>query len=427
MNKITILPQRLKGQVIIPPSKSLAHRSIISAALCRGESIIHNIEISKDIEATMNIMEDLGGKIKKEKESLKINGENIFKYSKAELNFQCNESGSTLRFLIPIALVKEGIYIFHGKGNLGKRPLTPYYDIFKEHNISYIVDKEGLPLRIKGSLKSGIYKVPGNISSQFISGLLFALPMLKGDSEIRITTPLESRGYVDMTIDVLRNFGITIKNCGYEKFLIEGNQSYTPGDFTVEGDYSQGAFYLVAGAIGNEVVCKDLKKESLQGDKAILDILKEMGVTVELEKDYIKALPSEIKGIDIDGSQCPDLVPVLAVLSSLAKGTTRIKNVGRLRIKECDRLFAITRELNKIGGRIKELEDSLIIEGIGEFRGGTVNSHNDHRIAMALAIAATRAKEPVIIEEPLAVEKSYPKFFEDYISLGGNIIEFNNR
>ena len=427
MNKITILPQRLKGQVIIPPSKSLAHRSIISAALCRGESIIHNIEISKDIEATMNIMEDLGGKIKKEKDSLKINGENIFKYSKAELNFQCNESGSTLRFLIPIALVKEGSYIFHGKGNLGERPLTPYYDIFKEHNINYIVDKEGLPLRIKGSLKSAIYKVPGNISSQFISGLLFALPMLKGDSEIRITTPLESRGYVDLTIDVLRNFGITIKNCGYEKFLIGGNQSYTPGDFTVEGDYSQGAFYLVAGAIGNEVVCKGLKKESLQGDKAILDILKEMGVTVELEKDYIKALPSEIKGIDIDGSQCPDLVPVLAVLSSLAKGTTRIKNVGRLRIKECDRLFATARELNKIGGRIKELEDSLIIEGIDEFRGGTVNSHNDHRIAMALAIAATRAKEPVIIEEPLAVEKSYPKFFEDYISLGGNIIEFNNR
>lgn len=427
MNKATILPQKLKGQVIIPPSKSLAHRSIISAALSKGESIIHNIEISKDIEATMKIMEDLGAEIKKEGDSLRINGENIFNYKEVELNFQCNESGSTLRFLIPVALVKEGSYIFHGKGNLGARPLTPYYDIFKEHNINYIVDEGGLPLRIKGSLKAGVYNLPGNISSQFISGLLFALPLLKGDSKILITTPLESKGYVDLTIDVLKNFGIVIENCGYEEFLIRGNQSYTPGDFTVEGDYSQGAFYLVAGAIGNEVVCKGLKKESLQGDKALLDILKDMGVTIEQEKDYVKALPSEIKGIDIDGSQCPDLVPILAVLGSLAKGTTQIKNVGRLRIKECDRLFATAKELNKIGGRIKELENSLIIEGIDEFKGGTVNSHNDHRIAMALAIAATRAKKPVIIENPLAVEKSYPKFFKDYILLGGNIVEFNNR
>lgn len=427
MNKVTILPQKLKGEVLIPPSKSLAHRSIISAALSKGQSIIHNIEISKDIEATITIMEQLGADIKKENKFLRIDGENIFKYGKAPLSFQCNESGSTLRFLIPIALVKEGSYSFHGKGKLGARPLTPYYEIFKEQNISYSIDKSGLPLRVEGGLRAGRYKVPGNISSQFISGLLFALPLLKEDSEIEITTPLESKGYVDLTIDVLRNFGIAIENLEYEKFLIRGNQSYHPRDFTVEGDYSQGAFYLVAGAIGNEISCKGLNKDSLQGDKAILDILKNMGVTLERGESCLRALTSEIKGIDIDGSQCPDLVPILAVLGSLARGTTRIINVGRLRIKECDRLFATARELNKIGGRVKELQDSLIIEGIDEFRGGTVNSHNDHRIAMALAIAATRAKEAVIIEEPLAIEKSYPKFFEDYISLGGNIVEFNNR
>lgn len=427
MNKVTILPQKLKGEVLIPPSKSLAHRSIISAALSKGQSIIHNIEISKDIEATITIMEQLGADIKKENKFLRIDGENIFKYGKAPLSFQCNESGSTLRFLIPIALVKEGSYSFHGKGKLGSRPLTPYYEIFKEQNISYSIDKSGLPLRVEGGLRAGRYKVPGNISSQFISGLLFALPLLKEDSEIEITTPLESKGYVDLTIDVLRNFGIAIENLEYEKFLIRGNQSYHPRDFTVEGDYSQGAFYLVAGAIGNEISCKGLNKDSLQGDKAILDILKNMGVTLERGESCLRALTSEIKGIDIDGSQCPDLVPILAVLGSLARGTTRIINVGRLRIKECDRLFATARELNKIGGRVKELQDSLIIEGIDEFRGGAVNSHNDHRIAMALAIAATRAKEAVIIEEPLAIEKSYPKFFEDYISLGGNIVEFNNR
>lgn len=426
MDKIIIKPKLLKGNIVVPSSKSLGHRGIIAAALSRGISRVDNIQLSKDIEATMEIMKELGAVVNIEGHSLYIDGRKMFSYEK-KLDLRCGESGSTLRFLIPLALTQDGDYIFHGEGKLISRPLEPYYEIFEEKGIKYSMEEDGLPLKVSGKLTSGTYKVRGDISSQFITGLLFSLPILEGNSRIQITTKLESKGYIDLTLDILKDFGIEIENNNYKEFSIRGGQKYKSRNYYVEGDYSQGAFFLVAGALGSSIVCSGLNKDSLQGDKVILDILEAMGCNVEESEEGIKVNPSKTKGIEIDASNCPDLVPVLTVLASISEGETKIVNAKRLRIKECDRLHAITKELNKLGANIIELEDSLIISGVNELKGGEVDSHNDHRIVMALAIAATRAKGDVIINNPSAVEKSYPNFFKDYFKLGGECDEFNYR
>ncbi len=426
MDKIIIKPKLLKGNIVVPSSKSLGHRGIIAAALSRGISRVDNIQLSKDIEATMEIMKELGAVVNIEDQNLYIDGRKMFSYEK-KLDLRCRESGSTLRFLIPLALTKDGDYIFHGEGKLISRPLEPYYEIFEEKGIKYSREGDGLPLKVSGKLTSGTYRVRGDISSQFITGLLFSLPILEGNSRIQITTKLESKGYIDLTLDTLKDFGIEIENNNYKEFNIRGAQKYNSRNYYVEGDYSQGAFFLVAGALGSSIVCSGLNKDSLQGDKVILDILEAMGCNVEESEEGIKVKPSKTKGIEIDASNCPDLVPVLTVLASLSEGETKIVNAKRLRIKECDRLHAITKELNKLGANIIELEDSLIISGVNELKGGEVDSHNDHRIVMALAIAATRANGDVIINNPSAVEKSYPNFFKDYFKLGGEGDEFNYR
>ncbi|WP_346879089.1 3-phosphoshikimate 1-carboxyvinyltransferase [Clostridium sp. UBA7791] len=426
MDKIIIKPKLLKGNIVVPSSKSLGHRGIIAAALSRGISRVDNIQLSKDIEATMEIMKELGAVVNIEDQNLYIDGRKMFSYEK-KLDLRCRESGSTLRFLIPLALTKDGDYIFHGEGKLISRPLEPYYEIFEEKGIKYSREEDGLPLKVSGKLTSGTYRVRGDISSQFITGLLFSLPILEGNSRIQITTKLESKGYIDLTLDTLKDFGIEIENNNYKEFNIRGAQKYNSRNYYVEGDYSQGAFFLVAGALGSSIVCSGLNKDSLQGDKVILDILEAMGCNVEESEEGIKVKPSKTKGIEIDASNCPDLVPVLTVLASLSEGETKIVNAKRLRIKECDRLHAITKELNKLGANIIGLEDSLIISGVNELKGGEVDSHNDHRIVMALAIAATRANGDVIINNPSAVEKSYPNFFKDYFKLGGEGDEFNYR
>jgi len=426
VDKIIIEPKLLKGNIVVPPSKSLGHRGIIAAALSSGISKLDNIQLSKDIEATIDIMKELGAIINIENDSLLIDGRNIFSYEKS-FDLKCNESGSTLRFLIPLALTKRGDYIFHGEGKLVTRPLDSYYEIFNEKGIEYSTTEGVLPLKVSGKLTSGTYRVRGNISSQFITGLLYSLPLLEGNSEIEVTTKLESKGYIDLTLQVLKDFGIQIANNNYKEFSIKGPQRYHSRNYYIEGDYSQGAFFLVAGALGSSITCSGLNKSSLQGDKIILDILTAMGCTIEENDEGIRVNHSRTKGIEIDASNCPDLVPILAVLASLSKGETRIINAKRLRIKECDRLHAITTELNKLGANIIELEDSLIISGVNVLKGGEVNSHNDHRIVMALAMAATRATGQVIINNHSAVEKSYPNFFKDYFKLGGEYDEFNYR
>lgn len=432
MGNYKVYPGKLKGDVKIPPSKSMAHRAVICAALSDGVCKVTNIDYSDDIIATIEAMKSLGAVITKKDDYLEVIGikspdNKVNDNIDSERTIDCNESGSTLRFLVPIAALFEGVNRFVGRGNLGKRPLNTYYEIFDEQGIKYSYKEGILDLKTEGKLKAGEFKVKGNISSQFITGLLFTLPLLEGDSKIVITTEMESKGYIDLTLSAIKDFGVEIINNNYEEFIIKGNQTYTARDYRVEGDYSQAAFFLCGDALSNEVVVNDLKLDSLQGDKEVIDILQRMGVKIE-EKNagLIGTVEGQLKSTVVDGSQCPDIIPVVSLAAALCNGTTEIINSGRLRIKECDRLAAVTSELNKLGAKITEKEDGLIIEGVSKLKGGcTVWSHKDHRIAMTLAIASTVCEEPIIIEDYECVSKSYPEFWKDFKNLGGVFDEWN--
>ncbi|QEK11767.1 3-phosphoshikimate 1-carboxyvinyltransferase [Crassaminicella thermophila] len=430
MKSVKIIPSSLKGEVRIPPSKSMSHRAIIAAGLSNGISNIDNITFSDDIIATLEGMKSFGVESENTKtdseygiSSILIKGTGRMKLLKNEID--CKESGSTLRFLIPMAGLFGEKITFIGRGKLIERPLDTYYKIFREQNIQYTNNEGKLPLSVEGKLRPGIFYMKGNISSQFITGLLFILPMLDGDSKIVITTELESKGYVDLTLDILNKFNIHVENNNYKEFIIKGNQKYNSCDYRVEGDFSQAAFWIVAGILGSGIKCSDLNIDSLQGDKMILDIVKEMGANILVQDNFVKVEKSYTNGIVIDASQCPDLVPILATLGAVSKGTTKIINAARLRIKESDRLKAMATELNKLGADVLELEDGLEIKGKEKLNGGVVDSWNDHRIAMALAIASIKCTEPVIIINSDAVKKSYPRFWQDFKSLGGKIDERN--
>ena len=425
--KIKIKPGNLKGTIEIPPSKSYSHRAVIAAALAENgkKSKIDNLKFSVDITTTTDIMENWGAEIERFESALEIIG-NGGKVAPRDKYVQCNESGSTIRFLIPVGITSENELVFDGKGKLVDRPLDSYYKIFKEQGLKYETIGGKLPLTVNGKLKPGNYEIDGNISSQFITGLLYALPLLEGDSKLIINKNLESKGYVDLTLEILKLAGIEIVNNDYKSFDIRGNQTYKPFNYTVEGDYSQVAFWIVAGIISanrdNEVKCLHVNKNSLQGDREIIEIVTRMGANLEIFDDYVIVKPSKTKGTVIDISQCPDIGPVLTVLAALSEGETRIINGKRLRIKESDRITSIKTELNKLGGNVSEEGDSLIIQGVEEFRGGvTVNAWNDHRIAMSLAVASTRCEEEIILEEAESVRKSYPHFWDDFVKMGGEI------
>lgn len=428
MADLKIYPSKLKGEVKIPPSKSMAHRAIICAALSDGLCIIENIDYSDDIIATIDAMNSLGAKIVKHKDYIEVIGAYGSDEKPQETRIiDCNESGSTLRFLVPISLLFKGSSKFIGRGNLGKRPLTTYYNIFERQGIEYSYEEGNLNLVINGELNPGTFEVEGNVSSQFITGLLFTLPLLKEDSKIIITTEMESKGYIDLTLRAMSDFGVEIINNNYREFIIKGNQKYKARNYRVEGDYSQAAFFLCADSLGNDVLCKDLDLNSLQGDKEVIDILERMNVIFNANDIGVKGTTNgELASTVIDGSQCPDIIPVLTSVAALTKGTTEIINAGRLRIKECDRLAAVTSELNKLGAKIIEKEDGLVVTGVEKLQGGVeVWSHKDHRIAMTLAIASTRCEEPIVIKDYECIAKSYPNFFEDFKALGGNVHEWN--
>ena len=428
MADLKIYPSKLKGEVKIPPSKSMAHRAIICAALSDGLCIIENIDYSDDIIATIDAMNSLGAKIVKHKDYIEVIGAyGSDEKAKETRIIDCNESGSTLRFLVPISLLFEGRSKFIGRGNLGKRPLTTYYNIFEKQGIEYSYEEGNLNLVIDGELKAGTFEVEGNVSSQFITGLLFTLPLLNEDSKIIITTEMESKGYIDLTLRAMSDFGVKIINNDYREFIIKGNQKYSARNYRVEGDYSQAAFFLCADSLGNDVLCKDLDLNSLQGDKEVIDILERMNIVFNANDIGVKGTTNgELISTVIDGSQCPDIIPVLTSVAALTKGTTEIINAGRLRIKECDRLAAVTSELNKLGAKIIEKEEGLVVTGVEKLQGGVeVWSHKDHRIAMTLAIASTRCEEPIVIKDYECIAKSYPNFFDDFKALGGNVHEWN--
>lgn len=422
MTTLRITPTKLTGKVHIPSSKSMGHRQLICAALAKGKSIINNISISDDIVATCRALRALGAHIdinedNGDRVSITVSGGCLHV---CDNKIDCGESGSTLRFMIPIGALCQEKITFIGHGKLVTRPLQAYYDIFAKQGIAYDTAEGGnLPLSLKGPLQAGKYVLPGNVSSQFISGLLFALPLLTGDSTLDIIGPLESEGYIAMTLSALSKYGVEIKHKNYRSYEISGKQKYEPKSTPVEGDFSQVAFWLVAGTLGESVGGNGMQTASLQGDKVIVDIIKAMGGNISWEGTEILAQPAATHGTIIDAANCPDIIPVLTVLAALSKGKTEIINAGRLRIKECDRLAAITLELNKIGARIQELPAGLIIEGVDSFTGGVVDCWNDHRIAMSLAVASIKCREPLVLTGANCVAKSYPRFWEDFTSLGG--------
>ncbi|MBC8584711.1 3-phosphoshikimate 1-carboxyvinyltransferase [Youxingia wuxianensis] len=411
---IKIYPSSLRGTVQAPPSKSAAHRALICGALAKGESIVRPLTMSQDISATIQGMEEMGAEIKEFDGGVNITGI-LTPNSPAQLS--CRESGSTLRFVLPIAAALGITAQFSGEGRLPERPIDILTDSLKEHGITFSSSR--LPFTISGQLKGGVFTLPGNISSQFVSGLLFALPLLKEDSEIRLTTPLQSAGYVDMTLNELKKSGIqiTVLENGYH---IPGGQIYLPGEKMVETDYSNGAFWLCAGAINGAITIRGLDSNSIQGDKAVLKILQEMGAGVHLSGDMITAAASSLSGCVIDAGPIPDLIPILAVTAAFSHEETQIINAARLRIKESDRLFSTAELLRNLGGRVQEFPDRLVIYGQGGLTGGQVDGFNDHRIVMSAAVAAVSCKEPVIIHGYSAISKSYPDFFKQFKMLGGN-------
>jgi 3-phosphoshikimate 1-carboxyvinyltransferase len=421
MNKnslITLFPSEIKGEITTPPSKSFSHRALICAALSKGKSVIKNVILSEDINATIDSLKHLGAKFEIDGTTITVHGKKRFKYSGEEVN--CNESGSTIRFLIPIFSLTNKRVIFVGKDSLINRPFDVYKEIFIEDNNYF--NQTIKQIEIEGSIKARKYYLPGNISSQFFSGLLFSLPLLEDDSYVYYTTTLESKSYIDLTIEMLKEFNIEIKEVK-NGYFIRGNQTYKPTTYSVEGDYSQAAFHLVAGVINGHVKVNNLSHESSQGDKEIIEIIKRMKGKVVFTENGYTTEKTQTYGTTIDISNCPDLAPIVALLGSLSKGVTTIKNIERLRLKESDRVESTVCTLSKLGATIKVENNEIIIHGKTSLLGGvTVDSYNDHRIAMMVSVAATVCEQEISLLRPLAINKSYPTFFSDYKKIGGKYI-----
>lgn len=418
-----ITPAKIdSGNITIPPSKSLAHRAIICACLAPGRSVISNIDYSVDIRATIEGMRHLGASIKEDKDTLFIDGIETFQYDGDVVN--CHESGSTLRFFLPLFSLTGKRATFSGSKRLIERPQNVYEMLFQEQGIDFVRTYPNII--IDGRLKPGELTLKGNVSSQFITGLLFALPLLEADSKIHIEPPFESRSYVDLTIQMLKRFQIIVEYEDAYTLAIKGNQQFQPTDVLVEGDYSQLVFWASLGVLNHSVETHGLDLHSLQGDKKTIDIFQSMNAGIKVLDDGYQFCPGTLNGTVIDLNDCPDLGPMLFALATQANGKTTFQNAGRLRIKESDRIEAMETELKKLGCSISSTFGTVTITGPVKLQGNvTLHGHNDHRIVMALSILATIADEPITIDDAQAISKSYPGFFKDLASCG-IFIEFAN-
>lgn len=395
MSKVKIKPSKLNGSVTAPPSKSAAHRALICSFLAGGGTVAPIID-SDDMRATTTVIESLR------------NGESTL---------NCIESGSTLRFMIPVAAMLGKNAVFTGEGRLPSRPIGEYLELLPKHNVS--VKSDGyLPLEISGKLTNGSYEVAGDVSSQYITGLLLALAGVDGDSAIILTTPLQSKPYVDMTIKVMSDFGVDIMETDFG-YLIHGNSKFKQIDYTVEGDWSQAAFFLVAGALCGNVTVKGLDLNSTQGDKAIVDVIRRFGGDISIDENGVHSNGGVLKGIELDATDIPDLVPIIAVLGAFAHGTTVISGAQRLRFKESDRIESVVTNLKLIGADVTQTPDGMIINGGTLLHSASLKGFNDHRIVMAFSVAGLLLDGGLEIDDASSINKSYPSFFDDYNMLGG--------
>jgi 3-phosphoshikimate 1-carboxyvinyltransferase len=417
-----IAPRKLSGSIDAISSKSDVHRILICSALCGGETRVRFTTLSEDIRSTIGCLCALGASVEKQGDDWVVGP--IGKALKEPV-LDCGESGSTLRFLLPVAAALGANATFIGAGRLPERPLGPLLEEMKRHGGAMRADR--LPMKIEGKLAPAEYVLPGDVSSQFVTGLLLALPLLGGESTIRLTTPLQSKPYVDMTIRTLALFGIEIKPLP-DGYLVPGGQVFlSPGEVTAEGDWSNAAYWLCAGALGGPVTCRGLQANSLQGDCAVLSILDQFGANVAVEGNAVTVSGGALRAADIDASAIPDLVTALVAVAAGASGTTHIVNAGRLRIKESDRLSALATNLRALGAQVEEHDDRLFVVGRSKLDGGTVDGCGDHRIVMSAAILSVLCGGDVVITGAQAIAKSYPDFFSDFAALGGDVVVEHQR
>lgn len=419
--EIALLWEKIGGRASAINSKSDAHRALIAAALSDKPTTLRLSARSLDIEATLSSLSSLGAEISDNDDIV-----TVYPIKEAKNGvLDCKESGSTLRFLIPTAAALLGSITFIGRGRLLKRPLSPIISAMEGCGCSF--SKSNEKLFVSGKLRAGTFSLPGNISSQFVSGLLFALPLLLGNSEIVLSSPLESAAYVDMTLDTLKKFQIEIKKTD-RGFFVRGNQKYkSPKSYDVEGDWSNISPFLAAAALRGELLATGLSANSRQSDKAILDILRDFGAQVTKTDNGATVIKKNANPFRVDVSQCPDLFPVIAVLACGAIGKSVLFNAERLRLKESDRIASTAALIRALGGECEESENALYIYGKGRLRGGKCESANDHRIVMAAAVASAISNESVIISGAEAIDKSFPDFIKYFESTGGLCRVISNR
>ncbi len=431
---ITVQPGALTGEVRAPASKSEAHRALICAAFAPGTTDLACSTTSADIDATVRCLEALGARVARTRVGFRVrpipgsSATDNVPSPHVSATLDCGESGSTLRFMLPVACALGTGASLVGRGRLPERPLSPLYEELVAHGAE-LSPQGQMPLEVAGRLRPGRYELPGNVSSQYVSGLLLAAPLLRAPVEVVVTEPVESRPYIDLTAYVLERFGVEV-TC--ERRMPDSgrgalawdvcapNGLTSPGPLEVGGDWSNAAFWFAAGALGaSGVAVRGLDPRSAQGDRRILAALSLLGAHVLRSPEGAAVRPGRLRGAVMDVSDCPDLVPPLAAVAACAEGTTRICGAARLRLKESDRLETVTAALRALGGSATVTEDGLVIEGRAQLSGGTVDAANDHRIAMMAAVLAARCASPVTILGAECVDKSYPRFYEDLTSLGG--------
>lgn len=403
MSEVVLSPSSLCGSVVLPPSKSAAHRALICAALSAQPCRVHPLSNSVDMQATQGALRTLL--------QTQANGD--------VQEIDCAESGSTLRFLIPVAAALGKNVRFVGHGKLPQRPIGDYLRLLPQHGVQ-CKSTGGLPLEITGRLTPGRFELAGNVSSQYITGLLLALPLCAGDSEIVLTTPLQSASYVDLTVQVMRRFGVSVEKTetGY---LVPGAQQYSAVEYMVEADWSQAAFYFAAGAIGGDVTVQGVDLHSVQGDRLIVSLAEQFGATVKTDAQAhaVRCSRGALRGISIDAQDIPDMVPALCVMAAFADGKTVISGVERLRFKESDRIAGVVQNLRAMGAEASSDGRSITVCGGRALHGAHLHGFNDHRIVMAFAVAALYADGQTVIDDAQSIRKSYPDFFEEYNRLGG--------
>jgi 3-phosphoshikimate 1-carboxyvinyltransferase len=419
--KAVIRKSEINGTIAAPSSKSAMQRAVAASLLSSGTSYLTNISDCDDSIASMRIAEVLGATITKSENGIYVSGG----FNPVDNILDCREAGLSARLFTPLAALHDMEMTITGKGSLLARPFGMIESTLAELGVQVKTRDGFLPVKVKGPIKGGNATVDGSVSSQFLSGLLMALPLAKNDSVLKVND-LKSKPYVDLTIRILNRFGISIENDNYKTFNIKGNQKYNGTDYYVEGDWSGAAFLLVLGALGGDISVTGLDNNSVQADRAIIEGLKRAGAEMEISEGLIRVRKSNLKGFEFNVSECPDLAPPLVALAARCEGTTLLSGTERLRSKESDRGVTLEEEFNKLGVRVVNHKSSLEIAGVKTLRSAYVSSHNDHRIAMALAIAGTTSDGITTIEKAESVNKSYPGFYNDCQTLGANIELVNN-